>query len=61
MPKSTHQHQSHDAFSTDNKFPPDERDLARDKREFQQSETDKKHEPQSEKEFVDEQDEKNEK
>ena len=48
-------------MSTDNKFQPDERDLARDKREFQQSETDKKHEPKSEKEFVEDQDEKNEK
>jgi len=42
MPKSTHQHQAHDAMSTDNKFRSEgEHVLANDKREFQQSEADK--------------------
>lgn len=59
MPKSTHQHQAKDAMSTDKKFrPEDERILAQDKQEFQQSEKTKMHEPQSEKDFVASQDEK---
>ena len=60
MPKSTHYHQAHDAMSTDNKANLDDKILAHDKQEFQQSELNKKKESRSEKEFVDEQDEKNE-
>lgn len=60
MPKSTHHYQSHDAMSTDNKANPDERILAHDKQEFQQSEKSKKQESQSEKEFINDQDKKNE-
>ena len=60
MPKGTHYHQAHDAMSTDNKANPDERLRAHDKQEFQQSEKNKKQEPMSEKEFVDDQDKRNE-
>ncbi|HEY3745668.1 MAG TPA: hypothetical protein VGL17_05465 [Gemmatimonadaceae bacterium] len=60
MPKSTHHYQAHDAMSTDNKANLDDKILARDKREFQQSELDKKKDPQSEKEFRADQDKQNE-
>jgi hypothetical protein len=60
MPKSTHHYQAHDAMSTDNKANLDDKILAQDKQEFQRSEQNKKKEPQSEKEFVDDQDKKNE-
>jgi hypothetical protein len=60
MPKSTHHYQAHDAMSTDNKANLDDKILAHDKQEFQQSEVNKKKEARSEQEFVDDQDEKNE-
>ena len=60
MPKGTHHYQSHDAMSTDNKSNPDERILAHDKQEFQQSETSKKKDSKSEEEFITDQDKKNE-
>jgi hypothetical protein len=60
MPKSTHHYQAHDAMSTDNKANLDDKILAQDKQEFQQSELNKKKEPQTEKGFVDSQDRKNE-
>ena len=60
MPKSTHHYQSHDAMSTDNKSNPDERILAHDKQEFQQSEKSKKQESQSEEKFIADQDKQNE-
>ena len=60
MPKGTHHYQAHDAMSTDNKSNPDERILAHDKQEFQQSETSKKKDSKSEKEFISDQDKKNE-
>ena len=60
MPKGTHHYQSHDAMSTDNRVNPDERILAHDKQEFQESEKSKKQEPQSEKEFIIDQDKQNE-
>jgi hypothetical protein len=57
MPKSTHQHQAHDAMSTDNKFrPEDEKILLQDKREFQGPEKKKQHEARTEKQFVADQD-----
>jgi hypothetical protein len=56
MPKSTHHYQAHDAMSTDNKANLDDKILAQDKQEFQKSELKKKKEPQSEKEFVADQD-----
>lgn len=59
MPKKAHHYRAHDAMSTDNKSNPDERILSHDKREFQQSEKNKKQEPQSEKGFVADQDKQN--
>ena len=62
MPKSHQQHQAQDAMSTDNKFrPEDESILTEDKQHFQGSEKEKRHETQSEKEFVAEQDKHNDK
>ncbi len=61
MPKGTHHYQAHDAMSTDNKSNPDERILAKDKQHFQASEQDKKSEAQTEKEFVADQDNQNDK
>ncbi len=61
MPKATHFHQAHDAMGTDNKATNlDDKILAHDKQEFQQSEANKKKDPQSEQEFVNDQDKKNE-
>ena len=60
MPKGTHHYQAHDAMSTDNKANLDDKILAHDKQEFQQSEANKKKEPQSEDEFINDQDKKNE-
>jgi len=60
MPKKAHHYRAHDAMSTDNQSNPDERILAHDKQEFQQSEKSKKQEPHSEKEFVADQDKQNE-
>lgn len=60
MPKSTHHYLAHDAMSTDNKANPDEKILAQDKQEFQQSEKAKKRESQSEEDFINDQDKKNE-
>lgn len=58
MPKSTHFHTTRDVISTDKKFrPEDEGLIAREKQEFQQSETDKHAESRSEAEFISEQDE----
>lgn len=58
MPKSTHFHTTRDVISTDKKFrPEDDRLYAREKQEFQQSETEKKSESRSEAEFIGEQDE----
>lgn len=59
MPKKAHHYRAHDAMSTDDKSNPDERILSHDKQEFQQSEKNKKHEPQSEKGFVADQDKQN--
>ena len=61
MPKSTHQYRDRDAIGTDNRPDPDERILALNKQEFQQSETNKKPEAKSEEEFVAEEDKHNEK
>ena len=60
MPKGTHHYQAHDAMSTDNKANLDDKILAHDKQEFQQSEANKKKEPKSEDEFINDQDKKNE-
>lgn len=57
MPKSNHQHQAHDAMSTDNKFRPEDPGiLKQDKREFQESESAKKATPRSEHDFIADQD-----
>jgi hypothetical protein len=57
MPKSNHQHQAHDAMSTDNKFrPEDDAILKQDKQHFQGSEEAKKAIPRTEKEFIADQD-----
>ena len=61
MPKATHFHTTHDALGTDKKLKTEDEALyAKDKREFQESEQDKKAEPVSEEEFVREQDKKSE-
>ena len=57
MPKSTHFHLTRDVVSTDKKFRPEDEGLyAKEKQEFQESETEKKAESRSEEEFIDEQD-----
>jgi hypothetical protein len=57
MPKSNHQHQAHDAMSTDNKFrPEDDSILKQDKQHFQGSEEAKQAIPRTEKEFIADQD-----
>jgi hypothetical protein len=57
MPKGNHQHQAHDAMSTDNKFrPEDDAILKQDKQHFQSSEDAKKAIPRTEKEFISDQD-----
>jgi hypothetical protein len=57
MPKSNHQHQAHDAMSTDNKFrPEDDAILKQDKQHFQSSEDAKKAIPRTEKKFIADQD-----
>ena len=57
MPKSTHFHTTRDVISTDKKFRPDDEGIiAKEKQEFQESETEKKAESRSEEEFIDEQD-----
>ena len=57
MPKSTHFHTTRDTVGTDKKFrPEDERLYVEEKKEFQESEGEKKSESRSEEEFVSEQD-----
>jgi len=61
MPKSNHQHQAHDAMSTDNKFrPEDESILKQDKQHFKGSEEAKKAIPRTEQEFIADHDKHNE-
>jgi hypothetical protein len=61
MPKATHFHVVNDTTNTDKKFrPEDERIYQQDKQELQGSEAEKKADPMSEEEFINEQDEKTE-
>ncbi len=57
MPKSTHFHVTRDTVGTDKKFRPDDEKLyAQEKQEFKESEQEKKSEPISEEEFIQERD-----
>jgi hypothetical protein len=61
MPKGTDFHKNHDGIQTDKKFrPEDEGIYQQEKREFQNSEQDKKADAMSEDEFITEQDKKTE-
>jgi hypothetical protein len=61
MPKGTHFHANRDGRSTDKKFrPEDEGIYEHEKRDFQNSENEKKADAMSEDEFITEQDKKTE-